>query len=184
MKLFVYKALFILLLSGCAQTQVPYKVVKALEHKSNLLPIQFPIGITQEKLGEKKYRITAKLAELGTPERARSMALYHASILAESKGFNAFLVDRRGDSSWCGSSRNSKTKAIGTISGGPAAKLLITLIDAEKSDKRKKLYFVEKTKNSNKLLMDKVPTEIELEQISDERYKHCLKRAQKRRVIR
>ncbi|MFT5294021.1 MAG: hypothetical protein ACI9YH_000027 [Colwellia sp.] len=172
------------LLSGCAQTQIPYKISKVVEHKSRLMPAQFPLGITQEKLAEKEYRITAKLADFGTNKRARSMALYHASILAEKQGYDAFIVNKFWNASWCGSSRNVKTNMIGSVNGGPTAKLIITLAVAEKSGKRKKLRLTKETKDSNKALIDYVPTEIELDQISTERLELCAGKARKRIVRR
>ncbi len=186
MKLPIPKALLVcMFLSSCAQTQVPYKVVKVVEHESRLLPVQFPVGITQEKLDENKYRITAKLAELGTHKRARSMAFYHASILAETNGYDAFIVNEIKKPSWCVRSRNRNIGGVAWVNGGPTAKLTVTLVDVNKlqqSEKRKNLYLVENTKDSNKALMDIVPTEIELEQTSAERLEYCQSRLNKTRI--
>ena len=163
MKLIVINTLLVCTsLLGCAQTQVPYKVVKVTNYESKLLPVQFPLGVSQEKLGEKKYRITAKLAELGTPTRAMAMAFYHASILAETKGFNAFILDSRSHSSWCG-----------RAGGGPTVKLIISLTNAERPDKENQLFLVETTRNANEIRMNKELTELELQQISAERSEHC-----------
>ena len=88
------------------------------------------------------------------------------------------------NASWCGSSRNVKTNMIGSVNGGPTAKLIITLAVAEKSGKRKKLRLTKETKDSNKALIDYVPTEIELDQISTERLELCAGKARKRIVRR
>jgi hypothetical protein len=158
--------------------------MKVIDHKSRLLPIQFPLGITQERLGEKQYRITAKLAELGTRERARSMALYHASILAEQQGYDAFIVDSRRPLSWCGHSINKKTKFIRAHAGGITAKIIITLTKAKKAGNNNKLFLAERTKVLNKVIIDKVPTKLELEQISSERLEHCRNKAKSKRTNR
>jgi len=192
MHYFIKKTLFItLLLSGCAQTQVPYKVVEVTDQVSSS-SYQFQPGIRQTRLDGNNYRITAKLAEVDTPQRAKSMALYHASILAEEKGFNAFIVYNRQNASWCSSSRRYSTggasfsyiylnKSSGNVTGGgPSARLFITLVNADESDTREELYFVEDAKESNKILMDQVPTELELQKISDKRFKHCESMRKKR----
>ena len=145
-------------LSGCAQTPVPYRVVKDIDHESKLLPKQFQFGVTQERLDEKQYRITAKLNDLGTPERARAMAFYHSSLLTEKQGFNAFIVNRLWHASSCGSA-----------GGGPTFKMEITLVNSEEAPKGGQLHRVKDTKNSNKKLIDTVLTEVELAQISAER---------------
>lgn len=186
MKVNLIKALTVgAILSGCAhtQTQVPYHVAKVTDHESRLLPIQFPLGITQEKLGEKQYRVTAKLAEFGTHKRARSMALYHASLLAEQEGYDAFIINSSKMPSWCGSSINKKTKFIGDVNGGTTSKLIITLVQAENVG-NKKLFIAQKTKILNKVLIDKVPTKLELEQISSERLELCKRRAGERSARR
>jgi len=187
MKTILIKALVVCsVLSGCAQTpaQIPYKTIRVIDHESKLLPIQFPLGITQERLGENQYRITAKLAEFGTHERAESMALYHASILAEQQGYNAFIMDDIRKPSWCGHSNSKATKFIGNVSGGVTAKLIITLAKAEKVEQNNKLFLAQRTKILNRAVLNKVPTEIELEQISSERLEHCLNKAKSKRYKR
>lgn len=187
MKIIVIKALLVCsVLSGCAQTsgQIPYKTIRVIDHESRLLPIQFPLGITQERLGEKQYRVTAKLAEFGTHERALSMALYHASVLAEQQGYDAFIVNNKRLPSWCGHSKSKTTKFIGSVSGGVTAKLIITLAKAEKAEQNNKLFLAQRTKVLNRVLIDKVQTEIELEQISSERLEHCLNKANSKKYKR
>lgn len=193
MTLFIKNTLFItLLLLGCAQTQVPYKVVEVTDSVSSRSSLPFEFGVRQTRLDDNNYRITARLAEVDTPQRAKSMALYHASILAEEKGFNAFIVYNRQNRTWCSSSIRYNASGAkfsyryidelgGSVTGGgPNARLFITLVNADESDARRELYFVEDTKKSKKILMDQVPTELELQQISDERFEYCTSRRKKR----
>jgi hypothetical protein len=154
-----------------------------IDHESRLLPIEFPLGVTQEKLGEKQYRVTAKLAEFGTHKRALSMALYHASILTEQQGYDAFIVNNKRLPSYCSHSKSKATKFIGNVYAGVAAKLIITLTQADKSG-NDKLYLAKSTKVLNKALIDKVPSKLELEQISADRLEHCKRRATERNVRR
>lgn len=167
------------LLAGCAQIPVPYKVSKVTDHPSTLLPVQFPLGVTQEKLKPNQYRITAKLAELGTPKRARNMALYHASVLAEQQGYDAFVINKKWDAAWCGSRHNKKTKSVGYVEGGPSAKLIVTLVNAANSS-TKKLRLVEKVKVSSRAEMDRFIPQEQLKQIQEERTQHCYAKAKKR----
>ncbi len=161
------------LLFSCAQTPVQYKVAKVVDHESTLLPSELPLSITQERLGENKYRITAKLAELDTHKRALSMALYHASLLAEQKGFDAFILEKSWPASWCSHSRNPNSIRPHAVEGGPTSKIEIKLVDSAKTDTSKSLFLVKNTKIQQKSIMDTVISEIELKRTSDERLEHC-----------
>ncbi|MCM2678709.1 hypothetical protein [Echinimonas agarilytica] len=179
MRLSLLMATTILLAAGCTQTPVPYQVNKTTDHPSNLNPIQFPLGVTQERLGPNQYRITAKLAELGTQERARAMALYHASILTEEKQFEGFVIKQKNGGSWCHSLRNNKTKSVTDVDGGVSARITIELMNSQNAGSEKFLK-AENVKLTSKKTMDKVLSEQELAFVKEEREEHCEANARKR----
>ncbi len=167
-------------LAACNTTPVPYKVSKIVDGPSTLPPINFPLGITQEKLDKNKYRITAKLNEVGTVKRSYHMALYHAAILAEEHNVNSFFVNQKLSPSWCQSLKQMKTLNVVDVTGGPTTKLTVTLINTKPNLTKRNLFSVEDVKKSSKLIIDEKKSDAELEKISDERHEHCYKKASKR----
>jgi multidrug efflux pump subunit AcrB len=154
-------------LSGCSQTQIPYKLVKSVEKNYQLKRHELPFGVTQEKISEKKYRVTAKLTDLSSSKRALSMALYHAAILAEEQGFDAFIVNKRSVSNGCIRSTSKQGRLVATTDNRvqvasqpthttsvtyvePKASLEVTLSDFKQNLKSKDLLEV-KNVNQQKL---------------------------------
>ena len=167
------------LLTACLSTPVAYKVSKVIDEESILLPGQFSLGITQEKLAENKYRITAKLNDVGTHEKAISMTKYHASLLAEKLGFNAFTTNDKSSGSWCHSSNSVGTAGVSAATGGPINRVTVTLVNRAPNSNERRLFYAKDTKLSSKASLDEVQSEQELQRISDERNDHCFTRAKK-----
>ncbi|WP_076419452.1 hypothetical protein [Colwellia sp. UCD-KL20] len=177
---FISSLLTILILSACATSPIQYKVSKVVNGKSHLAPIRFPFGITQEKLDENKYRITAKLNEVDTPKKAHHMAMYHAAVLAQELGFNAIQIKNQINAAWCQSLKSVRTLNAIDATGGPTKRLIVTLLNSDKANKQKRIFLAEPTKLKSKSIIDEVIDKAELEKISAERHEYCFNKANKK----
>ena len=193
--------LFCLFLTGCAQNQIPYELVKSVDKSVDkeyrLSKSDFPLGVTQEKIGENKYYITAKLTKYSTLDRAKSMVFYHAAILAEEQGYNAFFTNRNSRSDVCISNseliRNTRESRGGEmevkepieyhrtywIEHNPTASLTIMLMAPEKTSKnitsRRRYFLVKDIKKRYQPVLDQVASKGELEQIAKDNFALCEK---------
>lgn len=186
--------LFCLFLTGCSQTQIPYHLAKSVEKDYKLNYFEIPLGVTQEKISENKYRITVRLTELSTRDRANSMAFYHAAVLAEEQGYDAFYVSGKSRSDGCSRSTTKYGRAVATQSGRvqvsqnpmhttsvtgvePRGGVLITLMDFENTGKRKRkssrFHLTKTIKDKYKAIIDHVPSKAELEKISEDNFAVC-----------
>lgn len=168
----------IILLAGCSSTIIPYDVVKELDHPSRLTIQEFPIGVSQEKWhSENTYRVTAKLGKFSTMSRARMMALHHAAIIAEQQGYKGFVIQKENKGSWCQTLRNKQTQQIGKVDGGVNHRMLIKLSNGVKN---KKYRVAESVLSKTQPQIELIPERTTLEQIADERIKHCSQKAKKK----
>lgn len=186
------------LLSGCSQTQVPYHLAKSVEKDYRLNFSEIPLGVTQEKIDEDKYRITAKLTELSSHKRISSMALYHSAILAEEQGFDAFLITNTMTSAGCGRYTTRSGRLVASTNGRaqvsqnsghttsvssvePKVSLKITLIDYESAKKTKKLKLAKDIIKKHKPIIEYIPSKAELDKIAEEREAVCEERRKARK---
>ncbi|MDO7085508.1 hypothetical protein WNY51_18225 [Pseudocolwellia sp. AS88] len=186
--------LICLFLSACSQTPIPYHLTKSVERDYRLSWREIPLGVTQEKISEKEYRITARLNEVSTRKQAKSMALYHAAILAEEQGYDAFFIKGNSGSDGCSRSTTKYGHAVATQSGRvqisqnpihttsvtsvePRGGVFIILMDSEKTNKRKrnnnKFHLAKDIKAEHKPIIDHIPSEVELEKVSEENSATC-----------
>lgn len=205
MKLYLVKSLLIsLLVAGCTQTPVPYKLSKTVEQDYRLSFREIPLGVTQEKISDTEYRITTKLSSLSSHKRASSMALYRSASLAEEQGYDAFIIDRISSTKGCSSSTSVYSRAVVTQSNTvrpsitpihktsvtesePRVSLLITLVDYAAADKKARLKLAKVIKENHQSVVDNVPSKLELEKVAEENIAFCkqkkLERINKYKVI-
>ncbi|MGJ8691833.1 MAG: hypothetical protein ACSHW0_05085 [Thalassotalea sp.] len=204
MKSYVKNSLLLcLLLTGCAQTQIPYELAKSVEKDYRLGFLEIPLGVTQEKISDTEYRITARLTEVSTKKRAKSMAFYRAAILAEEQGYDAIFVSGTSGSDGCSRSTTRYGRLVATTDGRaqmspspihttsvstiePRSGVLITLMDSEKTGKRKRksnrFHLAKDIKEQYQVVIDHVPSAAELEQISEDNLVLCQKKAEERKA--
>lgn len=172
-----------ILLTGCAPKLTPYQLTKSVELDYRLPRNQIPFGVTQEKISDMEYRITAKVSQYSSKHRASSMALYHAAILAEQKGYDAIFIRSNLVSPGCSRSGTTYIKRTPQTSevmhrtsitdAEPFASIKIKFRDFSTSKIQNKLLLVEAIKAEHKAIIHTQATGDELEQIRDKNLEEC-----------
>lgn len=104
---------------GCQTTQTSYQVDSALNYKKNRSISLYNFGITEEKVNDRIYFVTAKLEGTSSTERAKDMFYLHAANLAVQNNYKKFATAKRKGGRWCFNYKNNYTGQKSTNDGGP-----------------------------------------------------------------
>lgn len=169
---------------GCSATPqlekpvlTPYKVVRTLESSRVLKVEDLPLGITQAKISETNYLITAKLGAYSKVHRAHSMALLHAANLAIENGYAGFVVEQFQKGAWCQTLRTCRKEFIQDSNGGVTTRLVASFSNDPSLKNYKN---VTKVYPFHQSIIDEIQSDEELIKIATDRTERCLKQAQKR----
>lgn len=167
-------------LVGCASEPLTYNGAKILDSPEKLKPGN-SLGLTQINLKNNKYRIIARLDQTSSTQRAHSMTIYHASLLAEEQGFDAFLVQGNFRTSWCGGFRNIGTLNARDVKGGPVVETTVLLTNESAAENQKgRLRKVSEAKLNSKRFIDQKISDEELNNISSKRHADCFNKMNKK----
>lgn len=142
------------LLTGCKSTQTPYEVDRQVAYKPKRASNYYDFGITEEKVNDQIYFVTAKLEGTSSMQRAKDMWHLHAANIALNNGFEKFSSDKKRSGKWCSGTKSNTTGQRSTNDGGPRVSGFVLLAkDKSQLKPNKKLY---SAKNMKKNLQDKV----------------------------
>ncbi len=163
---------------GCTAQLTPYKVIDSMPYDINDLPGSFGLGITEQKVSNTEYVITAKLDKNSSVKRAKDMVRYHAALLAIDAGFNSFKILKARDGGWCNFRRNADVGRSVTKAGPSAAIRVKFLNDTsqQNNEPSSKIYNAEDTIASKRPLVFATPSAEEMKVTQTKRYENCRRR--------
>ncbi len=139
----------------------------------------YQIGVTEEKVSNNKYYVTAKLESYSAVERARSMIFYHGALLAENADVDKFQVKMGNAGGWCQFMRNQKTGQRSVEGGGPKMMYHVNLANFYKSTKSNPHIQILNTADAKRKYSELLNAPVEQEQMKrarDRRLKKCWSR--------
>ncbi len=165
-----------LVISGCAQKQTPYKVVKRVDYNHKTRGLQaYTEGVTQEKISATEYIITAKLSSSSDKIRSQNMVIYHAAILAQQSGYDSFDVLKRKSGQWCNFIKNRQgMKSYNDGGFKSSVRVVFTEIEAPKN-KLKKVKRINVLEAINRLepKINAVWSDEEIDALENQRWDSC-----------
>ncbi|WOH38132.1 hypothetical protein RI844_02540 [Thalassotalea fonticola] len=161
-------------LTGCAHQQTSYELVESVKYEKGAMLGNYRFGVTEEEVNEREYIITAKLDNGSSTLRARNMAVYHAALLADTKGYSFLMVAGTKSGRWCAKKKNMKSGQITITDGGPRTTVKVKFLSGNPIDKNKL-----KAQSAQEVIEDlqgKVNADLSAETVdlnSDRNYEKC-----------
>lgn len=135
-------------ISGCKSTPTPYEIDRQIDYKPRRASSFYDFGITEEKVNDHIYYITAKLEGTSSLQRAKDMWYLHAANVALRNGYEKFATKKRKSGKWCMGTRNKSTGERSTDDGGPKAAGFVLLVkDKSQLKERSKIYDAKKVQS-------------------------------------
>lgn len=165
---------FPVLLTGCESTQTPYEIDRQVAYKAKRASNYYDFGITEEKVSDQIYFVTAKLEGTSSIQRAKDMWHLHAANLALNNNFDKFASDKKRSGKWCTGTRNQSTGQRSANDGGPRVSGFVLLAhDKSQLKRNKKLYSAKSMKDELEAKVNALLTEQAMSKNSDRFLEAC-----------
>ena len=146
-------------LTGCQTTQTPYEVRSLEQYKKGRSSNFYNLGVTEEKVNDRIYHVTVKLAGTSSQDRAKDMFYLHAANLAIDNNFEKFVIEKRKGGKWCYGTKTYYGGQVTAEEAGPKFSGFVLLLNDEKEVTSKQKVHI--AKNIKKMTKPKVEAKID-----------------------